>query len=157
MQGVGDRPGRPAGPEDHGRALLDLLAPAFLDRHVPPQALQGRLVVGVEGVEPVGPLDQRVGRPGLADPVVGGHREAGGRLLVRDGHAVALHRHRVERLQRFGQLTARHAERQVDGVDPGLAEHQVVQSRAEAVGHRVAEHAVDLRLGVDVVRRGSTA
>src|SRR4029453_18956084 len=61
---------------------LDLLPLSLLDRHVPPQALERRLVVRVEGVETVGPLDQRVRGRGLAHSLVRGHTEAARRRLL---------------------------------------------------------------------------
>ena len=49
------------------------------------------------------------------------------------------------------QILARHAERHVDLVQLAVPKAGVVDQRAEAVADRIGDHAVDLRLGVDLV------
>ena len=117
---------------------------------VRPQRFERGGVVGVGREErPVGPRLQSVCGPHDAHHRIAFLRPHRRGLLVWDRHAVAADRHGVQRVGRFGKLTLRHAEGDVHRIDLRAPEHVVVQDRAEAVAHRVAEQREELRVRPD--------
>ena len=87
------------------------------------------------------PLDRAVGLGEHLDDL----------FLVRDGDAESLDAPGRRVLDELGEVLARHAEGNVDLVELQVGEGGVVDQRAEAVAHRIGDHAVDLGLGVDLV------
>ena len=73
------------------------------------------------------------------------------RLLVGDRHAAPLDVQPQQLVEEGLEFSVGDQERDQDLVEPEVAERRVVNRRAEALLDRIAEHAVDLGLGVDLV------
>ena len=95
--------------------------------------------------------DDRVAGPGAFDGPLLLLQERDERLLVGDGHAAPLDVQPQELLEERREFAVGHEERHHDLVQAEVAERGVVDRRAEALLDRVADDAVDLGLGVDLV------
>ena len=149
---LGHRPRHAArSEEEHGARIQRAQRAVRPDGHVGLQRIEGCLVVGVVSGKTTFLAHQRVGRPGQLDRLALLVRQGRRRFLVRDGHAVAADRDGVEALEKTRQVGARHTAGEVDGVQAQAAVGRVVDKRAQAMPHRVADDAVDRGVGIDVV------
>ncbi len=113
------------------------------------EAIDRGSVVGVEaedlvrledkGVCGADPIDCRIDLAELLDHV----------LLVRDRHAQAANAKLGTIVDELVEVFRRHAEGDVNRVDPGRRQRRVVDVRAERVADRVADHSVDDGFAVD--------
>ena len=116
------------------------------------ERIHRRAVVGVVADPPAVLLeDDRVAGPGPLDGPLLLLQERHDRLLVGDRDAAPLDVQPEQLLEERRQLAVGDQERHHDLVQPELAERGVVDRGAQALLDRVADDAVDLGLGVDLV------
>src|SRR5579884_1971387 len=115
------------------------------------QRIEHALIVGVVRREAIRSSDQRVGCLRLGDSGILMLGQCGGSFFVRDRHAIALDWDLFKFLDEVGQLGTRYPEWQVDRIEPQLAKSLVMNEWTETVGHGIANDAVDLSVGIDLI------
>ena len=153
-QPEGDRPGHSPCPQDQhllveqrARVLGTVAAP-----HPRLERIHGRPIVGVVADAPaVAVDDDRVARPGPLHGPLLLLEQRDDRLLVGNRHAAPLDVQPEQLAEERLQLAVGDEERHQDLVQPQVAERGVMNRRAQALLDRIADDAVDLGLGVDLV------